>query len=142
MNDVLELETIKKKIAEYAQFSLGAFMVMETEPSFERLKIKTELARTAEAIEILRVNENPPFGGVYDVREAVDVAMKDAVCNCRELMQCAALMRGCQNMRRYLHESNASVLEGRSSSPQQYPSWRRFRGHRRIFPRSGWRCRT
>ena len=111
MNDVLELETIKKKIAEYAQFSLGAFMVMETEPSFERLKIKTELARTAEAIEILRVNENPPFGGVYDVREAVDVAMKDALCNCRELMQCAALMRGCQNMRRYLHESNASVLD-------------------------------
>ncbi len=111
MNDVLELERIKKKIADHTQFSLGASLVMDTVPSYERLKIKTELERTAEAIEILRKNEDPPFGGIYDIREAVDVAMKDGSCNCRELMQCAALMRGCQNIRRYLHESGAGVLD-------------------------------
>lgn len=122
MKDVLELETIKKTICQYAHFSLGASTIMNTTPSFETLKIKQELERTNEAMDILRLNGNVPFGGIKDVREAVQAAMKNAVCNGQELYFCASLMRGCQQIQKFIlkcegkHEHIEDLVESMSIS--------------------------
>ncbi|MGN1343643.1 MAG: endonuclease MutS2, partial [Traorella sp.] len=97
MKDVLELNVIKKRISHYANFSLGKEFILNVEPSFELLKMNRLLAQTKEAIEILRLHGDIPFGGIYDIREAVEVARKDGICNCKELVMCASLMRGCKN---------------------------------------------
>ena len=116
MNDVLELETIKKQICQYTHFSLGTQYIMETKPSFELLKIKKMLAQTKEATEIVRLHGNPPFGGIHDIRAAVAAAMKNAICNERELVMCASLMRGCRSVGDFIHNCDSEVISEISDS--------------------------
>lgn len=114
MKDVLELETIKKSVSEYAHFSLGEKYILDLQPQFEELRIQLGLKRTYEAMEILRLNGVPPFGGIHDIRKAVEAAKKNVLCNERELFHCALLMRGCVNVQKYLYECEGekdSLLE-------------------------------
>lgn len=110
MKDVLELNVIKKRISHYANFSLGKEFILNVEPSFELLKMNRLLAQTKEAIEILRLHGDIPFGGIYDIREAVEVARKDGICNCKELVMCASLMRGCKNIRDFIHKCDSEYI--------------------------------
>ena len=110
MKDVLELEVIKKQISQYASFSLGKEILFNTYPSYESLRIQKLLTQTKEAMEIVRLHGNLPFGGIYDIRDAVEAAKKDMICSCRELVMCASLMRGCKSIQDFVSNVMAEVL--------------------------------
>ena len=73
MKDVLELEVIKKQISQYASFSLGKEILFNTYPSYESLRIQKLLTQTKEAMEIVRLHGNLPFGGIYDIVNSNEV---------------------------------------------------------------------
>ena len=110
MKDVLALEVIKKKISKYANFSLGKEILLNTNPSYELLKINRLLSQTSEAIEILRVQGEIPFGGIHDIREAVEIAKKDGICSCQELVNCASLMRGCKTVSDFINKCKSDYI--------------------------------
>lgn len=118
MKDVLELEIIKKKISHYANFSLGKEYLLNIMPCYESLKMNRLLAQTKEAMEIIRLHGSLPFGGIHDIRDAVEASKKDMICNCKELVDCASLMRGCKSIRdfisncegEYIHEFVDSMM--------------------------------
>lgn len=110
MRDVLELEVIKKQISSYASFSLGKEIIMDTYPSYQYLKINQLLTQTKEAVEIVRLHGNLPFGGIHDIRDAVEAAKKDMICNCRELVMCASLMRGCKSIQDFISKCEGDSI--------------------------------
>lgn len=110
MKDVLELEVIKKQISQYASFSLGKEILFNTYPSYEMLRIEKLLTQTKEAMEIVRLHGNLPFGGIYDIRDAVEAAKKDMICSCKELVMCASLMRGCKSIQDFVSKCDGESI--------------------------------
>lgn len=111
MNDVLELEIIKKNIAQLAHFSLGSDMILDLKPSYERLRIKKSLKQTQQAMEVIRLKGSLPLGGVHDIRSFAAGAMKNIILNEKELMMCASLMRACEQIKSFIQKSECDTSE-------------------------------
>lgn len=106
--EYLELDSVKQQFIKHCSFSLGKQKIRQLEPHFDALWIQRELARSREAFQLVIRYGNLPFGGVRDIGEQVEAAMKDATLSANELRQIADEIRACEHMIQYF---KASELE-------------------------------
>ena len=85
----LQFDEVKMQVSRYCSFSLGHQLVENLYPQFSRLPVKRELERLKQALNMTVMYGSMPFGGISDISQAVDLAMKDATLSCQELLKIA-----------------------------------------------------
>lgn len=108
MNDIqqpLELDIVKERIIRYASFPLGVQMIQALAPVWDELWIRRELTRTKEALDLVVRYGNLPFGGVHDIRDSVENALRDMICIPKELRDIADGIRACSHIAKYFDSS-------------------------------------
>lgn len=101
----LELDVVKEKMARHASFSLGKQLLRQTLPRFDELWVKRELSRTKEAFDLVIRYGNLPFGGIHDIHDSVEAAMKDMILAPQELREIADSARAVEHMQTYMKHS-------------------------------------
>ncbi len=87
--DGLQFREIKQQISSFCSFSVGHQIIEESEPQFSKLPVQLNLNRLKQALQMTIKYGSMPFGGVYDVSNAVSLAMKDATLSCADLLRIA-----------------------------------------------------
>lgn len=105
IEEALELHKVKEHIAKYASFSLGIQKILALTPIRDELWIRRELTRTKEALDLVIRYGNLPFGGVHDIENSVETAMKDMICTPKELRYIADGIRACDHIAKYFASS-------------------------------------
>jgi len=104
--DGLQFLDIKKQVSQYCSFSLGSQMVIESEPSFNKMAVCLNNERLHEALAMVISYGPMPFSGVYDCDSAIDLASKNGTLNPEELFKIASLQIGIDGCRKYVASCN------------------------------------
>lgn len=116
---ILEFNKIKEIIKKYAITSGGKKKVEKLNPYNSVYEVNRALEETKEAYDILIRKGNPPFGGLYDVREALDRAGKGGTLSLGQLLQVGNMLRCTVNIKDYFNrkeeEESYPKLEDLSS---------------------------
>lgn len=99
---VLEYEKIKDKIKEYAQTGAAKDLIDKLEPYNNIYEVKEHLEETREAFELLIKKGNPPFEGIYDVRDAISRAEKGSSLMPGQLLKIAQMLRCARRFKDYI----------------------------------------
>ena len=89
----LELNKILNAAAEYAVLDGGRALVMSLSPSAEIEQVRRRLSVTRECTELLFTYGLGKIERFGDVAEQIKRAGKGSVLSCKELLECAALLR-------------------------------------------------
>ena len=98
----LELPKILERVAGYAAFTAGAERVRALEPTADLAEARRRQAETSEARRLLAESSDVSFGGVHDIREAVDQAEHGAVLIPHDLLHIRDTLVAAQRLRRRL----------------------------------------
>jgi len=101
---MLEFDKVVTMLTGHASFSASASLCEELVPLDEFDLAEAAQAGTSEALACIRLSQSPPFGGVSDVREAVQRAHIGVVLDPHDLLQIADLIAGSRKIKRYLGE--------------------------------------
>lgn len=120
MNDkifeILQYERISSALADQAQTSLGKEAARALKPDTDLLSVQKLLQATHEAFHADRLKGSPPFGGIVDIRPAVQRARIGGMLNPHELLGVATTLYGSRRLRRFiqtLHEEHpVELLDG------------------------------
>lgn len=107
--EALELDVVKERITQYCSFSLGKQKIRQTSPCFEEFWVKRELRRTQEAYDLVIRYGNLPFGGIHDIQESIQAAMKDMTLTPQELREIADSARAYMHMQAYMKASEIAT---------------------------------
>jgi DNA mismatch repair protein MutS2 len=86
---LLEFDKVRDLLAGYAASSLGRDLARQVEPSADRDHVRAELALVSEMTTALELGQNPPFGGLHDVRLAVRRAAIGTMLSAEQLLEVA-----------------------------------------------------
>lgn len=103
--DALELNLVKKEIAQHCAFSLGKAIILNIQPSFDALYVQRECKRAKEALALVQRYGALPLAGVKDIFECVEAAMKDATLNAQDLRTIANQGRVFEQLVNYRKQS-------------------------------------
>lgn len=95
---VFELDVIKEQIASNANTSLGKERVLENTVSFEYLKIKRNLERSNDMLQMIIRYGDLPFGGIRDLRMAIKKAKMNSILTPYEIVSVADSLDAARNM--------------------------------------------
>ncbi|GIM28695.1 endonuclease MutS2 [Clostridium polyendosporum] len=90
---VLEFNKIKEELKKYTLTAASKEVIEELTPYKTVYEVKEHLQETKEAYNILIKKGNPPFEGLYDVREAVKRVEKGGGLNAGQLLRVAQMVR-------------------------------------------------
>ncbi|CAM3611701.1 endonuclease MutS2 [Erysipelothrix urinaevulpis] len=96
----LEMDKVLEKIASHASFSLGKKRVLSTRPIYSKLKLKRELERLQDAMQVLNDGHALSFSGLSDVGLLLQRAEKSSVLAVFELVQVARFMQGVSRLKK------------------------------------------
>ena len=83
----LEYDEIIAQVSEYCAFSLGKEKIQQQQPSFSKIIIQRENAKTKDAIAYILAGKDVSLTGVSDVKEAIIKASKGGVNSIAEMVQ-------------------------------------------------------
>ncbi|MFR7936370.1 MAG: endonuclease MutS2 [Clostridium perfringens] len=120
MNDrvlrVLEFNKIKELVKRYAITKSAKEMVLDLKPYDSVYDVKEHLEETKEALDILMRKGNPPFEGLYDVKEAITRAEKGGVLSIEGLLRIGNMLSVTRKLSDFLarkeEEEEHRILEG------------------------------
>ena len=120
MNDrvlrVLEFNKIKELVKGYAITKSAKEMVLDLKPYDSVYDVKEHLEETKEALDILMRKGNPPFEGLYDVKEAITRAEKGGVLSIEGLLRIGNMLAVTRKVSDFLarkeEEEEHRILEG------------------------------
>lgn len=120
MNDrvlrVLEFNKIKELVKGYAITKSAKEMVLDLKPYGSVYDVKEHLEETKEALDILMRKGNPPFEGLYDVKEAITRAEKGGVLSIEGLLRIGNMLSVTRKLSDFLarkeEEEEHRILEG------------------------------
>ncbi len=105
MNDkslrVLEFNKIKDELKNFTETGAAKDIIEELEPYGNIYEVREHLEETFEAVRLMAVKGNPPFEGIYDVRNAIERAGKGSVLMPGQLLKIAAVMRCARRFKDY-----------------------------------------
>ncbi len=111
-NKLLEFNKVKSMLVNYAQTSLGKFLVKEITPTNNSLVIKRKLAETAHALKIMTLYQDPPFGGIRDLTETLKKAKIQSILRPTEFLDVIGLIdASSNNVRFYKQVKEQDILE-------------------------------
>lgn len=112
---VLEYQKIKENLKKYTRTSAAKDIIDELEPYNNIYEVKEHLQETKEAFQLLIKKGNPPFEGIYDVREAIKRAEKESVLLPEQLIRIASMLKCARLFKDYIahkeEEESYRVLE-------------------------------
>lgn len=112
---VLEYQKIKENLKKYTRTSAAKDIIDELEPYDNIYEVKEHLQETKEAFQLLTKKGNPPFEGIYDVREATKRAEKGSVLLPEQLIRIASMLKCARLFKDYIahkeEEESYRVLE-------------------------------
>lgn len=100
---ILEFNKIKEKIMKYAITSGGKNKVEKLSPYNSIFEVNRALDETKEALDALMKKGNPPFGGLYDVRQGLERAEKGGTLSLMQLLQVGNMLRCTLNVKEYFN---------------------------------------
>ncbi|MFK7695615.1 endonuclease MutS2 [Paenibacillus sp. HJGM_3] len=98
----LEFAKITARLAEHAATSLGKGMAEALRPNSDLDTVKRLLQTTDEAVKVDRLKGGAPFGGVRDVRPALQRARIGGMLSMHELLDIANTTSGGRRLKRFL----------------------------------------
>ena len=112
---VLEFNKIKENIKKYAKTPAAKDLIDEIKPYKNIFEVEEHLNETEESLDLLMKKGNPPFEGLYDVREGISRAFKGGVLNQGQLLKIASMVRCARRFKDYIDrkegEREHKVLE-------------------------------
>jgi DNA mismatch repair protein MutS2 len=118
---ILEFLKIIDKVESLASTGPGKELVLDIKPLCDPDAIKEAQQVTTEAVKILTESDRVPFGGIFDIRDAVKKASLEGTLNPQELLEIASTLRASRLMREFLIAKRDS-LTGVGNSPI-IPDW-------------------
>ena len=111
-SNLLEFNKVQSMIVNYAQTSLGKFLVKEIAPSNNSLVIKRKLAEASHALKIITLYKDPPFGGIRDLTETLKKAQIQSVLRSNEFLDVIGLIDASgNNVRFYRQVKEVEILD-------------------------------
>ena len=112
---VLEYNKIKENIKKYAKTLAAKDLIDSLEPYSSIYEVKEHLEETKEAFSLLIKKGNPPFEGIYDVREGINRAKKESTLHPEQLLRIASMLKCSRLFKDYIShkddEEGYRVLE-------------------------------
>ena len=100
---VLEFDKIREQAKKYAITLGGKEMIGSLKPYPSLYEVKKALKETTEGYELLTKKGNPPFEGLYDVREFLERAKKGGILSMGQLLYIGNMLRCTEKLKEYLH---------------------------------------
>ena len=100
---VLEFDKIKEHMKDFTCTQSAKDLIDELKPYDNAYEVKEHLEETKEAFELLYKKGNPPFEGVYDVRDYIKRASKGAALMAGQLLKTAQVMRCSRRFKEYIN---------------------------------------
>ena len=100
-NQILEFDKVKALIVDKAHTVLGKKLSMEITPTNNRLEIERKLKETSHALDILNGFQEPPFGGIRNLKETLKKAHIYSVLRPTEFLDVVALIDAINNNIRF-----------------------------------------
>jgi len=108
-NNLLEFNKVLSIIVNFAQTSLGKFLVKDIAPTNNSLVINRKLTENLHALKIIELYKEPPFGGIRDLTETLKKAHIESVLRANEFLDIIGLIAASRNNIRFY--SQAKELE-------------------------------
>jgi DNA mismatch repair protein MutS2 len=112
---VLEYHKIKDMIKNYTQTGAAKDLIDALKPYDNIYEVREHLEETYEALQLLAKKGSPPFEGLYDVREGISRAEKDATLMPGQLLKIANVLRCARRFKEYIshkeEEESFRVIE-------------------------------
>lgn len=112
---VLEYDKIKEKLKKYTKTSAAKELIDKLEPYNNLYEVKEHLQETKEAFSLLTKKGNPPFEGIFDVREGISKAQKESTLTCEQLLRMGSMLKCSRLFKDYIahkdEEEGYRVLE-------------------------------
>ncbi|WP_195264026.1 endonuclease MutS2 [Clostridium sp. 1001275B_160808_H3] len=99
---VLEFNKIKEKLKEYAVTHGGKNLIDNLIPYDTVFEVKNKLKESNEALDLLITKGNPPFEGLFDVREGVERAKKGGVLSAGQLLRIGGMLKCSRRFKEYI----------------------------------------
>lgn len=99
---VLEFNKVKDILKKYAVTKGGKELVEELVPYESVFEVKNALEETNEAYNLVIKKGNPPFAGVFDIREALERATKGGTLSIGQLLYVGNMLRSTRQIKEYL----------------------------------------
>lgn len=106
---VLEYYKIKDKIKEYTHTTAGKDIIENLEPYTNIYEVREHLQETQEALLLLSKKGSAPFEGIWDVRDAIIRASKEASLMPNQLIRIAQMLRCARLFKGYVGIKNDEV---------------------------------
>lgn len=100
----LEFDLVKEQVSRYASFKLGRQAVLDSQPQFNKLLVSRQLAQLQQALDLTNRFGPLPFGGIFDITEAVDNASRDLTLTPSELTNIASQSYGIRQIKNYMSQ--------------------------------------
>ncbi|WP_027634261.1 endonuclease MutS2 [Clostridium hydrogeniformans] len=99
---VLEFNKIKELMKKYTATSAGKDLIEDLVPYNNSREVVMHLKETEEAFNLLLKKGNPPFEGLYDVREGIERAGKGGTLMSGQLIRIANMLRSSRRFKDYI----------------------------------------
>jgi len=106
---ILEFDRIRTMLAEQTLSNLGRELALQIEPQLNPNAIERAMLETTEARAVLDAGAQVPLWGLADGRPSVDRAVKGGVLQAAELVRLADCLRGCAELKRYMHSKRTKA---------------------------------
>lgn len=106
---VLEFNKIKEKLKEYAITIGGKEIISNLEPYDTVFEVKNKLKESDEALNLLITKGNPPFEGLFDVKEAVERAKKGGILSAGQLLRIGGMLKCSRRFKEYISRKDEEV---------------------------------
>lgn len=106
---VLEFNKIKEKLKEYAITHGGKNLIDNLIPYDTVFEVKNKLKESNEALDLLITKGNPPFEGLFDVREGVERAKKGGVLSAGQLLKIGGMLKCSRRFKEYISRREDEV---------------------------------
>ena len=106
---VLEFNKIKEKLKEYAITHGGKNLIDNLIPYDTVFEVKNKLKESNEALDLLITKGNPPFEGLFDVREGVERAKKGGVLSAGQLLKIGGMLKCSRRFKEYIYRREDEV---------------------------------
>lgn len=107
----IELDIIKKQMADLCSFSMGKEKIEEIEPVFSPLLIRRENMRIKEALACTIKYSSMPFYGIKDIRKILSSSLKGMILSPLDCIAVLQHIRGCKGIVSYFKNIEESVEE-------------------------------
>lgn len=112
---ILEFNKIKEEIKKYTCTGAAKDLINELRPYTNIYEAREHLEETREALKLLVTKGNPPFEGVYDIRNGVSRAEKGSSLMPGQLLKIATMLRAARKFKEYIshreEEESFRVIE-------------------------------